>query len=293
MGILYLVATPIGNLEDITPRALRILGDVPLIAAEDTRHTGHLLRHFGLSTPLVSYHAHNERSRRNELIAHLASADLALVSDAGSPGISDPGHDLIRAAIDAGQTVTPIPGPSAVIAAVTASGLVPGPFLALGFLPRRGRERSVTLARAAAAGVPIALFESAERLAATLRDVADVLGDRPAAVMRELTKLHEAARHGTLRELAAHFDSPPRGEVVVVVGGTDRVAGDQGDAEEVVATLLQSGLSPSHVAREAAAITGRPRSELYDLARHMGAANDAGGKTANRRVATPSATGRG
>ncbi len=292
MGNLYLVATPIGNLEDITARALRILGDVPLIAAEDTRHTGQLLRHFGLSTPLVSYHAHNERSRRKELISHLADADLALVSDAGSPGISDPGYDLIRAAIDAGRTVIPIPGPSAVIAAATASGLVRGPFLAVGFLPRRGRERAVALSRVAAAGVPVVLFESSERLSTTLHDLAAVLGDRPTTVMRELTKMHEEARYGSLGELAAVYATPPRGEVVVVVGGDDRVHDDQTDVEQVVMSLVQSGLAPSHVAREAAAITGRPRSELYELARHLGSSGSSDGQVTGPSAAA-SATGRG
>lgn len=290
MGTLYLVATPIGNLEDITARALRILREVPLIAAEDTRHSGRLLRHFNLTTPLVSYHAHNERSRRDQLLAHLAKADLALISDAGSPGISDPGHDLIGAAIAAGYPVTAIPGPSSVIVAATASGLVPGPFLVLGFLPRRGRERAVTLARAAAAGLPVVLFESAERLATTLQDLSTALGDRPAAVMRELTKLHEEARRGTLAELAASFTIPPRGEVVVVVGEAEG-SHYQSDPEQVVEALIRGGLPPSHAAREAAAITGQPRSALYDVARRIGKSvggDDEGGNP----VPEPSSTRR-
>jgi 16S rRNA (cytidine1402-2'-O)-methyltransferase len=229
LGTLYLVATPIGNLEDVTARALRVLREVPLIAAEDTRHTGRLLTHFGIETPVISYHAHNERARRERLLAELAGGDLALVSDAGTPGISDPGRDLVAAALAAGHRVSPVPGPSALTAAVAASGLVAGPFLALGFLPRRGPERRTILARAGAAGVPVVLFEAPGRVAATTAELATAWGDRPVALMRELTKRHEEVRLG-------------------------RPA---------------AGLSPSRAAREAAAITGLPRSELYERARRM------------------------
>jgi|SRR5579884_1188868 len=271
MGTLYLVATPIGNLEDVTARALRVLREVSLIAAEDTRHTGRLLKHFGIETPLLSYHAHNERARRDRLLAALAEGDVALVSDAGTPGISDPGYDLIRAALAAGYPVSPVPGPSALIAGVTASGLVPGPFVALGFLPRKGPERQATLARAGATGFPIALFEAPNRLVATLEELAATLGEREAAVGRELTKLHEEVRRGTLSQLAQHYrEQPPKGEVVVVVGGgPGQDAADAVDAADVVARLLAAGMGPSQAAKEAAAITGRPRSDLYDLARRL------------------------
>jgi 16S rRNA (cytidine1402-2'-O)-methyltransferase len=269
MGTLFLVATPIGNLEDITARALRVLREVPLIAAEDTRHSGRLLAHFGIETPMVSYHAHNERARRDRLLAALERGDVALVTDAGSPGISDPGRDLVAAALAAGHRVSPVPGPSSVVAAAGASGLVEGPFLVLGFLPRKGEERRGTIARAGRAGVPVLLFEAPGRLAETLDDLAAAWGDRPAVVLRELTKRHEEIRPGTLRELAAAARrEPPRGEIVVVVGAEpEATANDGADAAEVVASLRRAGLSPSQAAREAAAVTGLPRSALYELAR--------------------------
>ncbi len=281
MGTVYLVATPIGNLEDITARALRVLGEVSLIAAEDTRHTGRLLTHFGIETPMVSYHAHNERARRSALLEVLDKGDLAVVCDAGTPGVSDPGHDLVVAAIAAGHRVSPIPGPSSVLAAVGASGLVEGPFLALGFLPRRGGERRRILARAGG-GFPVVLFEAPGRVAATLAELAQAWGDRPAAVLRELTKRHEEILRGTLVSLAARLlEAPPRGEIVVVVGATDDEPADETDARRVVVRLRRAGLSPSQAAREAAALTGLPRSMLYNLARDVeppaaGDQNDAG-----------------
>ena len=274
MGTLYLVATPIGNREDITSRAVRVLREVALIAAEDTRHTGRLLAHLGVETPLLSYHAHNERARRDRLLAALADGDVALVSDAGSPGISDPGHDLVVAALAAGHTVSPVPGPSSLVAAVTASGLVAGPFVALGFLPRKGDERRAIIGRASATGFPIVLFEAPSRLGATLAELAAVLGDRPAAVAREMTKLHEEIRRDALSALAAHYaDARVLGEVVLVVSGA-RAGEDTetaGAVESVLRSLLAAGLGPSQAAREAAAATGRPRSELYALARTLGA----------------------
>lgn len=268
MGVLHLVATPIGNLEDMTARAVRVLGEVSLIAAEDTRHTGRLLAYFGIATPMVSYHAHNERARRERVVGALDAGDVALVSDAGTPGISDPGHDLVVAAVAAGHRVSPVPGPSAVAAAVGASGLVDGAFLALGFLPRRGPDRRLAIARAGGAGVPVLLFEAPGRLAGTLDDLADAWGDRPAAVLRELTKRHEEIRRGTLRALAAEARAaPPRGEIVVVVGADGEAGrGDETDAAEMIAGLRRAGLSASQAAREAAAATGLPRSTLYRLA---------------------------
>lgn len=271
MGTLYLVATPIGNLEDITARALRVLGEVSLIAAEDTRHTGRLLAHFGITTPMISLHQHNERARRARLLAALADGDVALVSDAGSPGISDPGFDIVAAAVAAGVAVSPIPGPSSLIAAVSASGLVPGAFVSLGFLPRKGTERRQALTRAAATGFPLVLFEAPSRLGNTLAELVDTLGDRPATVARELTKLYEEFRRGTLTELAAHYAAePPRGEIVVVIGGADPSNAASHDPREVVAGLLRAGLKPSVAAREAAALTGLPRADLYALAMELG-----------------------
>ncbi len=267
MGTLFVVATPIGNLEDASPRMLRVLRDVALIAAEDTRHTGKLLRHFGITTPTISYHAHNERARRERLLSALADGDVALVTDAGTPGVSDPGNDLVAAALEAGFPVSPIPGPSSVAAAVSASGLVPGPFVMLGFLPRERGPRRALLARAAGPGFPLVLFEAPGRAAATLRELANALGERPAVLARELSKLHEEVRSGSLASLAeALAAEPPRGEIVLVVGGgaDDAVAEDPA---AVIAGLRRAGLGVSEAAREAARLTGLPKSELYGLAR--------------------------
>jgi 16S rRNA (cytidine1402-2'-O)-methyltransferase len=269
MGTLYLIATPIGNLEDITRRAVRLLGEVSLIAAEDTRRTGLLLRHLGIDARLVSYHAHNERARIGELLAQLAVGDLALVSDAGTPGLSDPGHALVVAALAAGHAVTPIPGPSALLAAVTASGLVPDGFTFLGFLPRRPAEARRLLAALAEAPFPLVFYEAPHRLIETLDRLQDALGDRPAVAARELTKLHEEFRRGRLGELLAHYrQAPPRGEFVLIVDGAPPPAPPApADALAVLRELLAAGRTPSQAAREAAQRTGLPRQELYQLAR--------------------------
>ena len=270
MRTLFVVATPIGNLEDMTPRAVRVLREVDLIAAEDTRRTKPLLRHFGIETPMVSYHAHNQAERRSRLLEALAAGDVALVSDAGTPGISDPGNDLVAAAHAAGFSVSPVAGPSSLAAAVSASGLVPHGFLMVGFLPRETTERRVVIGRAAAAGVPFVLFEAPARVAATLVGLRAALGPRQAVVLRELTKLHEEVRPGTLADLAEWAaTNEPRGEVVIVVAGASDQGPDvpQDDVVAVVASLRRAGLSASAAAREAATITGRARSELYELAK--------------------------
>jgi 16S rRNA (cytidine1402-2'-O)-methyltransferase len=271
MGTLYVVATPIGNLEDISARALRLLAGVSLIAAEDTRHTGRLLAHFGIDTPLISYHAFNERARRDRLLVALSDGDVALVSDAGTPGISDPGQAIVAAALAAGHNVSPIPGPSSLAAAVSSSGLIDGPFTFLGFLPRAQSERRRLLLRADATGFALVLFEAPARVATTLTELQRTVGDRPAAILRELTKVHEDIRQGTLSALSASLaEGTFRGEVVIVVAGNTDVREQAEDSRAVVSRLLGIGMKPSDVAREAAAITGRPRSELYDLAREMG-----------------------
>jgi 16S rRNA (cytidine1402-2'-O)-methyltransferase len=271
MGTLYLVATPIGNLEDITPRALRTLREASLIAAEDTRHTGRLLSQFGVDTPMISYHAFNERARREQLLSALSDGDVALVTDAGTPGIADPGRDLVDAALSAGYRVSPVPGPSALTAATSASGLIDGPFLVLGFLPRGGTERKRAFARAATSGLPVVLFEAPARLVSTLRELDQLLGDRIAVVARELTKLHEDIRRGSLSDLAAAYaQEGVRGEVVIVVAGADSEQEGVDATEDpaaIIAALLRSGLKPSEAAREAAKLTGLPRSDLYELAR--------------------------
>lgn len=268
MGTLYIVATPIGNLEDITARALRVLRDAPVIAAEDTRHSKRLLNHFGIDTPLVSYHEHNQRQRETQLLDRLAEGDVALITDAGTPGISDPGAGIVRAALAAGHTVSPIPGPSSLAAGVSVSGLVDGPFIMLGFLPREPAPRKRLIGRAGTTGWPLVLFESAQRLGATLRELHEALGDRDIVVLRELTKVHEEVRTGTLEALASWANSNSvRGEIVLIVGSSPASSDVSADeAAEVVAALRRAGLSPSKAAREAASITGLPRSELYALA---------------------------
>jgi 16S rRNA (cytidine1402-2'-O)-methyltransferase len=269
MSTLYLVATPIGNLQDMTPRAIAVLRDVTVIAAEDTRHSGRLLAAFGIETPMISYHEHNRVSRESGIIQRLAAGDVAVISDAGMPGISDPGVELVRAAHAAGHRVVPVPGPSSLIAAVAASGIVPGPFLYTGFLPRDGEARRAEIARMQRADCPAVIFESPHRLGETLRDLAAALGDREAAVARELTKLHEEIVRGTLVELADRFDVVPKGEIVIVIGDPVQRQKSEASPEAVVRQLLADGLKPSKAAREAASILGIAGSEAYALVRRI------------------------
>ncbi|HJS28397.1 MAG TPA: 16S rRNA (cytidine(1402)-2'-O)-methyltransferase, partial [Anaerolineales bacterium] len=221
MGTLYLVATPIGNLEDITRRAVRTLSEVSLIAAEDTRHTGQLLRRLEISTPLISYHEHNKEGRLEELLRALAGGDVALVSDAGTPLLNDPGYELVRAALAAGYEVSPIPGPSAPIAALISSGQPADAFLYLGYLPRRRSERIRALKEVAGLSYTLIFLETPHRLQAALEDILDVLDDRQIAVARELTKMHEEIFRGTAAEAKDHFSGPaPRGEITLVIAGS-------------------------------------------------------------------------
>jgi len=271
-GILYVVATPIGNLGDVTGRALEVLRAVPLIAAEDTRITRRLLARYGIATRQVSYHARNAAAREPELLTHLrGGADLALVTDAGTPLVSDPGGSLVAAWAGEGGRVVPIPGASAVLAALVASGLPAARWGFEGFLPRHGRERRERLARVAADDRTTVLFEAPGRASATLRDLAAACGaDRPAALARELTKVHEAVWHGALGVLAARAAvEAPRGEVTIVVAGRPApgpaVAGpdDLLLGREEVAGLVAGGLSRSAAARRVAARTGLPRRDLF------------------------------
>ncbi len=269
MGTLFVVATPIGNLDDITPRAIETLREVALIAAEDTRHTAKLLRRFEIATPTMSLHQHNERQRSGRVLAALAEGDVALVTDAGTPAVSDPGAVTVRAVREAGHRVVPIPGASALVSAVSASGLVDGPFLFAGFLPRSGEERRTALGGVVAAGVPVVLFESPNRLAGTLGDLETWLGDVDAVVARELTKLHEEIRGGRLSTLRERFGSGEvKGEVVIVVSAAER--GDPAEASDVTALasrLLADGMKPSRAARELAKIAGIPSEEAYEIVR--------------------------
>ena len=230
MGTLYVVGTPIGNLEDITLRALRVLREVGLIAAEDTRTTRKLMTHFDIHTPLVSYHDFSGPGRTRRLIERLADTDVALVSDAGMPGLSDPGYPLIRAAIDAEIPVTTVPGPSALVSALVLSGLPTHAFQYLGFLPRKAGARRRALERVASGADTLVVYESPHRLVACLADVESVLGPRPVVAARELTKRFEEIVRGSATELRAHFEqTPPRGEFVLVIGG-NAAADLDGDA---------------------------------------------------------------
>ena len=243
MGTLYVVGTPIGNLEDLTLRASRILGEVDLIAAEDTRVTRKLLGHLGLRTPMISCNQHNWRERLPALLQALESGDVAMVTDAGMPGVSDPGSDVVAEVAAAGYRVEVIPGVSAVTAGVSLSGLGGDSFLFMGFLPRRGKERRECLQRAAAASETVVLFEAPHRLAAALGDLKNAMGDRRVAVGRELTKLHEEVFRGTLEEAGEHFSSP-RGEFVLVIeGGNTAGEGASGKDLEISEAAISQELT--------------------------------------------------
>jgi len=228
MGTLYLVATPIGNLDDMTLRAIHVLESVPLIAAEDTRRTLKLLTHFGLRRPLVSLHAHNESRQLQTIVGRLEQHDIALVSDAGTPALSDPGVRLVSAAVAAGYPVVPIPGASAVLAALVSSGLPTNQFTFLGFLPRKRGELQRMIKDAGEAKRTFVFFESPHRVQKTLAIMASALGPRSLVVAREITKVHEEFLRGTPATLLEHFaKSPPRGELTVVVAGSDWRASDE------------------------------------------------------------------
>jgi 16S rRNA (cytidine1402-2'-O)-methyltransferase len=268
---LYVVATPIGNLGDISLRAIETLRAVPLVAAEDTRLTRRLWARHGIETRLVSYHAQSPPARRDQLLAHLAGgADLALVTDAGTPLVSDPGAELVAEWAQRGGQVVPIPGPSAVLAALVASGLPAARWAFEGFLPRRGRERRQRLERVATDERTTILFEAPGRTAATLAELAAACApDRRAAVCRELTKLHEETWRGTVAHLAERAAvRPPRGEVTIVVAGaSEDSAGPSAvsleRARSEVDRLVGEGMSRSSAAREVASRTGLPRRELF------------------------------
>lgn len=269
IGTLYLCATPIGNLEDMTYRAVRVLGEVPLIAAEDTRRTRQLLTHFGLSTRLVSYHEHNKDEKGPRLIAWLEEGnDLACVSDAGLPGIADPGARLAADAVAAGIRVVPLPGANAALSALIASGLDTERFSFVGFLPRTKEKRRERLSEISGREDTLIFYEAPHRLAETMKAILDALGDRPAAIARELTKKFEEFRRGRLSELLAWCgETPPRGEFVLVVGGaeekTEAVPAAPEDAVELARTLAAGGMAKKEAIREAARRTGLSRRDVY------------------------------
>jgi 16S rRNA (cytidine1402-2'-O)-methyltransferase len=267
-GTLHLVAVPIGNPDDLSPRARETLQRVAVVAAEDTRHFATLARHHAIHTRAVSYHDHNEQSRTPELIERLRGGeDIALVTDAGTPLISDPGYRLVRAAIEASITVTTLPGASAVTTALAASGLPPHPFRFLGFLPRTAAARKAALEAIADDEATIVAFEAPRRLVAALRDALDVLGDRPACLARNLTKPHERYQRGTLSELIGQLEAEGevRGECTVVIAGADRRS-THTDAAEADARLLLSHGTPARAIQELlVARHGLPKREAYAL----------------------------
>ncbi len=274
---LYIVATPIGNLGDISARALEMLQQANFIACEDTRTTGKLLKSFAISTKMTPYHDHNAARARPNLIDLMQNgAAVALVSDAGTPLISDPGYKLVRDAVAAGLTVTTAPGPSAALAALTLAGVPSDRFTFLGFLPVKVGARRAAVAEISSIGTSLIIYESPRRLAATLTDLAAALGERPAAVARELTKLYEEVRRGSLGELAAHYHEagPPKGETVIVIGppATDSSAiknGMETPAGSAMAQLMDTltqTLSVRDAADLVAAATGVNRRDLYQIA---------------------------
>ena len=264
-GCLILVATPIGNLGDITARALEGLKTADLIACEDSRVTGKLLANAGIDKPLLAYHDHNAEMMRPRILERIAEGKrVALVSDAGTPLISDPGYKLVRAAVEAGLAVTMLPGPSAPIMALALSGLPSDRFLFGGFLPPKSKARRAAIQEAARAPVTLVFFETAPRLLESLRDLEAVLGDRLAAVARELTKLYEEVRRDRLSELIAQYDKagPPKGEIVIVVGPPEEAAATVEDVDALLRRALES-MSVKDAAATVSAATGAPKRTIY------------------------------
>ena len=270
-GTLYLVSTPIGNLEDITHRAVRLLGEVDLIACEDTRHTRKLLNHYGINTKTISYHEHNERERASELLERIKrGSDVAIVSDAGTPGISDPGFRLARLAIENNVQVVPVPGPSALLTALVASGMPTDEFFFGGFLPARSSARRARLAELRLIPATLIFYEAPHRIAATLKDALEILGEREAVVARELTKIHEQLARGRLSELVGRFSSAAsaRGEMVLIIDreiiqGDERADQAASTIGELVTTLENEGMDHRAALKKAAKELGISRDEAY------------------------------
>ncbi len=266
IGILSIVSTPIGNLEDITLRAVRVLREADLIACEDTRHTRKLLDHIGVSKPLVSYHEHNEASRAAELVEKLAAgANIALVSDAGTPLLSDPGYRLVEAAIAAGARVIPIPGPSAALSALAGSGLATDSFRFCGFLPPKRGHRRKTLEALREEHCTLIFYEAPHRILEALEDIEAVLGPRPVVVARELTKLHEEFLRGTAAGIRAQLAARPsvKGEITLLIGAPQAEAPNPAGAEDAVRALEQQGMARMDAIKQVAKARGIPKRELY------------------------------
>ncbi|MCL5959123.1 MAG: 16S rRNA (cytidine(1402)-2'-O)-methyltransferase [Chloroflexi bacterium] len=268
MGTLYVVATPIGNLEDITLRALRVLRSVSLIAAEDTRQTRKLLAKYDIQTAVTSYFEHNKLAKLDYILETLREKDVAIVSDAGTPGISDPGFELIRAAAERGIEIEPIPGPSAVIAALSASGLPTDQFVYVGFLPRKRGDRIRELKLLAIEPRTVVAYEAPHRVLESLKDIEEVLGDRRVAIVRELTKVHEEIFRGLASQAIGHFAAnPPRGEFTLVIAGAGKEARrlEPSQIEDRLSRMLAEGRSSKEAIALISGETGVPRREIYRL----------------------------
>jgi len=273
MGTLYLVATPIGNLEDMSLRAVRVLKESSLIAAEDTRHTGKLLKHFGIDTPLTSYFEHNKLNKLEFILEKLASGDVALVSDAGTPAINDPGYELVKAALASGWNVVPIPGPSAPIAALTVSGLPTDSFLFLGYLPHKTSERHKRLEEIMGQPYTLVFLESPYRIAESLEDIFSILGDRRICVAREMTKMFEEYWRGGVSDALEYFKSQPaRGEFTLVVEGK-KIDGTEVWTEDQLRAAVERELKTESSAKDIsvrlAEVSGWSKRQIYSFINKM------------------------
>ena len=272
MKKLFLVATPIGNLEDISPRALKTLRDVEIIAAEDTRRTGKLLKHFGIETELTSYFEHNKLTKIDAILERLSRGDVALVSDAGTPALNDPGYELVRAALEAGFEVVPIPGPSAPIAALVVSGLPTDKFLYMGYLPRKSGERKRALEKIVDLPYTLIFLESPHRIVSSLKDILEVLGDRNIAVAREMTKLYEEIFRGTVSQAIIWGErTKPLGEYTLVVDGnrSEVFRWSEDEMKARLITALDKGEPISQLAKELSTKSGWSRREIYKFAQQI------------------------
>jgi 16S rRNA (cytidine1402-2'-O)-methyltransferase len=273
MGTLYLVATPIGNLEDMSPRAVRILREAGLIAAEDTRHTGKLLKHFEIGTPLTSYFEHNKLNKLDFILDKLSSGDVALVSDAGTPAINDPGYELVKAALASNHDVRPVPGPSAPITALTVSGLPTDSFLYLGYLPHKTSERHKRLEEVESQPFTLVFLESPYRVVESLEDIFLILGDRKICVAREMTKMFEEYWRGDVSGAVQYFKSQPaRGEFTLVVSGK-KMDGNEKWTETQLQIAIENELKSEKSAKEISAelteISGWSKKEIYSFINKM------------------------
>ena len=278
MGTLYLVATPIGNLEDMSPRAIRILHEASLIAAEDTRHTGNLLKHFEIETPLTSYFEHNKLSKLDFILDKLSSGDVALVSDAGTPAINDPGYELVRAALASGSDVVPVPGPSAPVAALSVSGLPTDSFLYLGYLPHKKTERRKFVGQIANLSYTLIFLESPHRIIESLEDLLSALGDRRICVAREMTKMFEEYWRGTLSGAVEYFKSKEvRGEFTLVVEGKTKVENEKWKVEDLQAAIEKESKgekSAKELSAELSERSGWNKKDVYRLVNQKGSKDE-------------------